>query len=90
MICRQWAAVTSSIGRFFSVTMVRYTLEERVFLCDIYAKYGSARNCRPKFRRKFHDEKVASRQAIHNFVSKLRSTGFLIEKVYNNNPERKN
>jgi transposase len=60
--------------------MVRYTLEQRVYLYDTYVKYGSARKCRRKFRRKFCDERVPSRQAIHNLVNKVRSTGLLIDK----------
>jgi transposase len=43
-------------------------------------KYGSARNCRRKFRRKFHDERVFSKQTIHNLLNKLRTTGLLIYK----------
>jgi hypothetical protein len=39
-------------------------------------KCGSAKNC----RRKFHDERVPSRQTIHKLVNKLRSTGLLIDK----------
>jgi transposase len=60
--------------------MVRYTLEQRVYLYDTYVKYGSARKCRRKFRRKFCDETVPSRQTIHNLVNKVRSTGLLIDK----------
>jgi hypothetical protein len=60
--------------------MVRYTLEQRVFLYDIYVKYGSARKCRRKFRCTFRDERVPSRQTIHNLVNKLRTTGLLIDK----------
>jgi hypothetical protein len=58
--------------------MVRYTLEQRVFLYDIYmyVKYGSARKCRRKFRPAFRDERVPSRQTIHNLVNKLRTMGF--------------
>jgi hypothetical protein len=41
--------------------MVRYTLEQRVFLYVTYVKYGSAVKC----RRKFRDERVPSRQTIH-------------------------
>jgi hypothetical protein len=48
-----------------------------VFLYDTYVKYGSARKCRRKFRRKFHDKKVPSRQTISNLVNKLGSTGLL-------------
>jgi hypothetical protein len=80
VICQQWAAVISSISRsqlqlMINVSvMVRYTLEQRVFLYDIYVKYGSARKCRRKFRRKFHDERGPSKQTIHNLVNELRST----------------
>jgi hypothetical protein len=56
--------------------MVRCTSEQRVFLYDTYVEYGSAR----KFRRKFRDERVPSRQTIHNFVNKLRTTCLLIQK----------
>jgi transposase len=60
--------------------MVRYTLEQRVFLYDTYVNYGSARKCRRKFRRKFRDERDPSRQTIHNLVNKLRSTELLLDK----------
>jgi hypothetical protein len=60
--------------------MVRHTLEQRVFLYDTYMKYESARKCRQKFRRNFRDERVPSRQTIHNLVNKLRTTGILIDK----------
>jgi hypothetical protein len=59
---------------------VHCSLEQRVFLHDTYVKYGSAEKCRRKFRRKFRDERVPSRQTIHNLVNKLRTTGFLIDK----------
>jgi hypothetical protein len=59
---------------------VRYALEQRVFPHDNYVKYGSGRKCRRKFRRKFHDERVPSRQTIHNLVNELRTTGLLIDK----------
>jgi hypothetical protein len=36
--------------------MVRYILEQRVFLYGTYMKYGSARKCRRKFRCKFRDK----------------------------------
>jgi hypothetical protein len=60
--------------------MVRHTSEQRVFLYDTYVKYGSAGKCRRKFRRKFLDERVSSRQTIHNLVNKLRTTGLLTDK----------
>jgi hypothetical protein len=36
-------------------------------------KYGTAGKCRRKFRRKFRDERVPSRQKIHNLANKLRT-----------------
>jgi hypothetical protein len=60
--------------------MVQYTLEQCVFLYDTYMKYGFAGKCQRKFRRKFRDERVPSRQTIHNLVNKLRTTGLLIDK----------
>jgi hypothetical protein len=58
------------------LVMVRYTLEQRVFLYDTCVKYGSAGKC----RRKFHNERVPSRQTIHSLVNKHRTTGLLIDK----------
>jgi hypothetical protein len=60
--------------------MAQYPLEQFLSLNNIYVKYGSARKCRRKFLRKFHDERVPSRQTIHNLVNKLRSTGVGIDK----------
>jgi biotin operon repressor len=51
-------------------------LKQHVFLYDTCVKYGSARKC----QRKFRDERVLSRQTIHNLVNKLRSLGLLIHK----------
>jgi hypothetical protein len=53
--------------------MVRYILEQRIFLYVTHVKYGSA-------GRKFRDERVPSRQTIHNLENKLTTTGLLIGK----------
>jgi transposase len=58
--------------------MVWYTSEQRVFLYNTYVKYGSARKCQRKFRRKFRDERVPCRKTIYNLVNKLRLTGLSI------------
>jgi transposase len=65
--------------------IVRYSLEQRVFLYDTYLKYGSGGKCCRKFRRKFHDERVPSRRTINNLVNKLRTTGLLIDKKTKHN-----
>jgi transcriptional regulator of NAD metabolism len=56
--------------------MIHSALKQLVFLNDTYVKYRSAGMC----RRKFSDERVPSREAIHNLVNKLRTTGPLIDK----------
>jgi hypothetical protein len=45
-----------------------------------HVKYRSARKCRWKFWRKFHNKRVPSRQTIHHLVNKLRTIGLLIDK----------
>jgi hypothetical protein len=49
-------------------------------LYDTYVKYGSAGKRSRKFLLKFRDERVPSRQIIHNLVNKLRTTGHLLDK----------
>jgi transposase len=56
--------------------MVCDILEQCVFLYDTYVKYGSSGKC----QRKFRDERVPSRQTIHNLVNKLKTTGLLTDK----------
>jgi hypothetical protein len=73
-------AVCSQLQLVSSVLCQGAVNFRRVFLYDIYEKYGSARKCGLKFRRKFRHEKVPSRQTIHNLVSKLGSTGLSIDK----------
>jgi hypothetical protein len=72
------AALCSQLQLVSSV--VRYTLEQRVFLYDTYVKYVLLESVGGKCWRKFRDERVASRQTIHNLVNKLRTTGLLIDK----------
>jgi ribosomal protein L24E len=55
---------------------MRYTLEQTVFLSDIYVIYASARKC----QRKFRYERVPRRQTIHNLMNKLKSTELLVDK----------
>jgi hypothetical protein len=64
--------------------MVPCTSEQRVFLHDICVKYRSAGKC----RRKFRDERVPSRQTIHNLTNKLRSMGLLIHKKQKHTEEK--
>jgi transcriptional regulator of heat shock response len=51
-----------------------------VLLYVTHVNYRSARKCRRKFRHTFGGGRVPSRQTIHNFVNKLRTTRLLIDK----------
>jgi signal recognition particle subunit SEC65 len=51
-------------------------------LYDTYVKYRSAR----KRRQIFHDERVPSRQTIHNLVNELRTMGLLVHKKQKHMP----
>jgi hypothetical protein len=67
------------------MVQVRYAIEQRVCLVQLYFKYESARKCRRKFQRKFPGEPVLSRQSFHYLLSKLKTTGSLLDKK----PDRK-
>jgi hypothetical protein len=58
------------------VHVVRYTVEEHVFLHELYVKFGSARKCQRKFPR----VTVGRTTGIHEFINKVRSTGSLLDK----------
>jgi hypothetical protein len=45
-------------GRHTLLRLKTTVLEQHVFMYNAYVKYGSARNCQQKFRRKFLDERV--------------------------------
>jgi hypothetical protein len=70
------------------VDMFRYTVEQRVFLYESYVKFGSARKCRRKFRRKFPGITVASTAGIHELTEKVRSAGSLLDKKPANKTRR--
>jgi hypothetical protein len=90
IICQQWGAVISSIGRFFSVTISeqcvlswRSVLYGNMYLCmtptwNMYLLESVQRKCWCKFR----DERLPSRQTIYNYVNKLR-TRLLTDKKQN-------
>jgi hypothetical protein len=60
--------------------MVRYSVEQRVFLYEPYVKSISARKCERKFRRKFPGIPVSSTTGIHELINKVRATGSLLDK----------
>jgi hypothetical protein len=59
--------------------MVRYTLEQLVFLYDTYVKYGSGRSVDENVDVNFVMKRVPSRKTIHSLVNKHKSTGLLID-----------
>jgi hypothetical protein len=64
--------------------MVRYSLGQSVFLDDTYIKYESARKFQQNVWRKFWDERVPSRQAIHNamiYIPSFVKVGLGIQKL---------
>ncbi|GFG33838.1 hypothetical protein Cfor_11042 [Coptotermes formosanus] len=58
---------------------VRYAIQQRVYLVEMYFKYESARKCRRKFQCQFPAEPVPSRQTIHYLVNKLTTIGSLVD-----------
>jgi hypothetical protein len=70
-ICSQLQLVSSVAPVYFRATCISVCHP-----CEI----RSAIKCRRKFRRKFRDERVPSRQTIHNLVNKLRTTGLVTNK----------
>jgi hypothetical protein len=60
--------------------MVRYTVEQCVFLHESYVKCGSARKCWRIFCHKFPGIAVSSRTGIHELINKVRCTGSLLDK----------
>jgi hypothetical protein len=68
------------------VDMVRYTVEQRVFMYGSYVKCGFARKCRRKFRHKFPGITVPRTTGIHELINKVRATGSLLDKE----PAKKN
>jgi hypothetical protein len=75
MICQQLSAplaICSQLQLASSVVYFRATCISVWQLCEIQSL--------GKCRQKFCDERVPSRQTIHNFVNKLRTTGLLTDK----------
>jgi hypothetical protein len=79
MICQHQAAVINAISHLSSVTvssMVRYSLERRVFLYDTYVKYDLLENVDVNFVMK----KLPADKQFTIWLIKLRTTGLLIDK----------
>jgi hypothetical protein len=59
---------------------VHHSSEQCACLVQLYFKYDSVRKCRRKFQRKCPDEQILSRQSFDYLVSKLKTTGSLLDK----------
>jgi transposase len=62
--------------------MVKYTLEQRIFLYDSYVKKKSNKSCSRRFRRRYPGVRIAASSTILRLVKKVRSTGSFLDKKY--------
>jgi hypothetical protein len=62
--------------------MVKYTLEQRIFLYDSYVKNKSYKSCKTRFRRRYPGVRIPASSAILRLVKKVRSTGSFLDKKY--------
>jgi hypothetical protein len=59
---------------------VRYNLEQRVFIYDVYAKKISYKSCRRNFHHKFPDITCPSGDTISKLVTKVRTHSIFIDR----------
>ena len=59
---------------------VRYSLEQRLFIYNVYIRKRSLKRCRLKFRRHFPGILVPSKNAILWLVKKECETGSVVDK----------
>jgi inhibitor of nuclear factor kappa-B kinase subunit alpha len=62
--------------------MMKYTLEQRIFLYDSYVKRKSYKSCKRRFLRKYPGVRVPASSTIFKLVKKVRSTGSVLDKKY--------
>jgi hypothetical protein len=63
--------------------MVKYTLEERIFLYDSHVKNKSYKACKRRFRRRYPGVRIPASSTILRLVKKVvRSTGYFLDKKY--------
>jgi hypothetical protein len=62
--------------------MVKYTLEQRIFLFDGYVKKKSYKWCERRFRRKNPGVRIPASSTMLRLVKKERSTGSFLDKKY--------
>jgi hypothetical protein len=62
--------------------MVKYTLEQRIFLYDSYVKKKSYKSCKRRFRRRYPGDRIPASSTILRLVKKVRLTGSFLDKKY--------
>jgi hypothetical protein len=60
--------------------MVKYTLEQRIFLYDSHVKKKSYKSCKRRFRRRYPGVLIPASSTILRLVKKVRSTGSFLDK----------
>ncbi|XP_075229658.1 uncharacterized protein LOC142329169 isoform X16 [Lycorma delicatula] len=60
---------------------MKFTIEQRVFICDSYAKSKCWKDVRDKFRQKFPELSVPCRTTIYASVARFRSTGSVFDRT---------
>ena len=59
---------------------MRYSTEQRIFICSTFMKQHSWRRCRRKFRRRYPDAPVPDRTTICRLFKKFNETGSVANK----------
>jgi hypothetical protein len=59
---------------------MKYSVQQRVFLYDIFLKLKSWRKCQRKFLRKFSESVVPSKAAIYRIMAKFHTVGSVFNK----------
>jgi hypothetical protein len=62
--------------------MVKYTLEQWIFLYDSYVKNKSYELCKRRFHREYAGVRVPASSTNFELVRKVRPTGYFLEKKY--------
>jgi hypothetical protein len=62
--------------------MVKYTLEQWIFLYDSYVKKKSYKSCERRFRRRHPAVRIPALSTILRLVKKVRSSGSFLDKKY--------
>jgi hypothetical protein len=62
--------------------MVKYTLEQQIFLYDSYVKKKSYRSCKRRFCHRYPDVRIPASSTILRLVKKVRSSRSFLDKKY--------